>query len=58
MRCASEPLINRRRPVFFEYTLMDGVNDSLDDARRLPELLRGIPAKVNVIPMNPHADAP
>ena len=53
-----EPLIGRRRPVFFEYTLMAGVNDSLEDARRLPALLRGIPAKLNVIPMNPHSDAP
>ena len=52
-----DPLVNRRRPVFFEYTLMAGVNDSLADARRLPELLRGIPAKLNVIPMNPHSDA-
>jgi 23S rRNA (adenine2503-C2)-methyltransferase len=53
-----EPQLNRRRPVFFEYTLMEGVNDSLEDARRMPRLLAGIPAKVNVIPMNPHADAP
>lgn len=53
----SEPLINRRRPVFFEYTLMRDVNDSLADARRLPRLLEGIPAKLNVIPMNPHPDA-
>ena len=53
-----EELISARRPVFFEYTLMEGVNDSEEDARRLPELLRGIPSKVNVIPMNPHADAP
>lgn len=54
----AEPLIGRRRPVFFEYTLMEGVNDSIDDARRLPGLLHGIPSKLNVIPMNPHADAP
>ena len=53
-----EPRINRRRPVFFEYTLMEGVNDSAEDARRLPGLLDGIPSKVNVIPMNPHPDAP
>jgi 23S rRNA (adenine2503-C2)-methyltransferase len=52
-----DPLVNRRRPVFFEYTLMAGINDSVADARRLPALLRGIPAKLNVIPMNPHADA-
>jgi 23S rRNA (adenine2503-C2)-methyltransferase len=53
-----EPRIHRRRPVFFEYTLMEGVNDSIDDAQRLPRLLEGIPCKVNVIPMNPHPDAP
>jgi 23S rRNA (adenine2503-C2)-methyltransferase len=54
----SEELVSVRRPVFFEYTLMKGVNDSVEDARRLPELLRGIPSKLNVIPMNPHPDAP
>lgn len=37
---------------------MEGVNDSLEDARRMPRLIAGIAAKVNVIPMNPHADAP
>ena len=52
-----EPLISKKRPVFFEYTLMKGVNDSVEDARRLPRLLEGIPSKVNVIPMNPHPDA-
>ena len=54
----NEPRINRRRPVFFEYTLMEGINDSVEDARRLPALLSGIPSKLNVIPMNPHEDAP
>ncbi len=48
------PSITRRRPVFFEYTLIDGVNDGLEDARRLPALLAGIPCKLNLIPMNPH----
>ncbi len=52
-----EPLITKKRPVFFEYTLMKDVNDSVADARRLRKLLEGIPAKVNVIPMNPHPDA-
>ena len=47
-----------RRPVFFEYTLIAGVNDSVDDARRLPRLLRGIPSKLNLIPMNPHPASP
>jgi 23S rRNA (adenine2503-C2)-methyltransferase len=44
--------------VFFEYTLIDGVNDALEDARRLPGLLAGIPSKLNLIPMNPHPDSP
>jgi 23S rRNA (adenine2503-C2)-methyltransferase len=50
-----DDLITRRRPVFFEYTLIAGVNDSEEDVRRLPALLRGIPSKVNLFPMNPHA---
>jgi len=50
--------VTRRRPVFFEYTLIAGVNDSVEDARRLPALLAGIPSKVNLIPMNPHPDSP
>jgi 23S rRNA (adenine2503-C2)-methyltransferase len=50
--------LSPRRPVFFEYTLIAGVNDSLEDARRLPALLAGIPSKLNLIPMNPHPDAP
>ena len=54
----ADPHVTVRRPVFFEYTLMRGVNDSLTDARRLPGLLHGIPAKLNLIPMNPHPDAP
>jgi 23S rRNA (adenine2503-C2)-methyltransferase len=49
--------LTRRRPVFFEYTLVAGVNDGVEDARRLAPLLRGIPAKLNVIPMNRHADS-
>ena len=50
----SDPNVTRKRPVFFEYTLLAGVNDSQDDARRLPELLRGIPCKINLIPANSH----
>jgi 23S rRNA (adenine2503-C2)-methyltransferase len=48
----------RRRPIFFEYTLIAGLNDSLEDARRLAPLLRGIPCKLNLIPMNAHPDSP
>jgi len=50
--------LERRRRVTFEYVLLAGINDSLDDARRLPELLRGIPSKVNLIPWNPHPLSP
>ena len=45
------PLAPRQR-VFFEYVLLDGVNDSDDDARELARLLRGVRAKVNLIPFN------
>ncbi|HET6149405.1 MAG TPA: 23S rRNA (adenine(2503)-C(2))-methyltransferase RlmN [Polyangia bacterium] len=48
------PLSHGRR-VTFEYVLLAGVNDSDDDAGRLPRLLRGIPTKVNLIPWNPFA---
>jgi 23S rRNA (adenine2503-C2)-methyltransferase len=45
------PLAPRQR-VFFEYAMLDGVNDSDEEARRLVRLLRGIRAKVNLIPFN------
>ena len=54
----SLPGLSRRHPVFFEYTLIHGKNDSPEDARRLIRVLRGIPAKVNLIPMNAHPDSP
>jgi 23S rRNA (adenine2503-C2)-methyltransferase len=45
--------LERGRRITFEYVMISGINDSLDDARRLPRLLRGIPAKINLIPLNP-----
>ena len=50
----------RRRPtgITFEYVMLDGVNDSDADARELVRLIRGIPAKVNLIPFNPWPGAP
>jgi len=45
------PLAARQR-VFFEYVMLDGVNDGADDARALARLLRGVRAKVNLIPFN------
>jgi 23S rRNA (adenine2503-C2)-methyltransferase len=45
------PLAPRQR-IFFEYVLLDGANDSLEDAGRLARLLQGVRAKVNLIPFN------
>jgi len=45
------PLAHRQH-VFFEYVMLDGVNDNVEDARRLAKLLRGVKAKVNLIPFN------
>jgi 23S rRNA (adenine2503-C2)-methyltransferase len=50
------PLPKRRR-ITIEYTLMEGVNDSDEHADRLISVLRGIPVKVNLIPMNPVAES-
>ncbi len=44
---------NPRQKITFEYVMLDGVNDSLEHARALSKCLRGIPAKVNLIPFNP-----
>jgi 23S rRNA (adenine2503-C2)-methyltransferase len=49
--CRRFPLAKRRR-ITFEYVLLDGVNDTPADARRLASLLRGIQAKVNLLPLN------
>ena len=45
------PLTTRQR-VFFEYVLLDGINDSPEEAQRLAKLLRGVKSKVNLIPFN------
>jgi 23S rRNA (adenine2503-C2)-methyltransferase len=55
--CRAFPARNGRR-ITFEYVLLDGVNDTLEDARRLAGLLRGIPAKVNLIPYNANPGLP
>ena len=49
--CRRFPL-KRRNRITFEYVLLAGVNDSIEDARRLSALLDGIKAKVNLIPLN------
>ncbi|MCF8060931.1 MAG: 23S rRNA (adenine(2503)-C(2))-methyltransferase RlmN [Deltaproteobacteria bacterium] len=51
--CRAFPLPNRRM-ITFEYILIRDINDRETDARRLVRLLRGLRAKINLIPLNPH----
>jgi 23S rRNA (adenine2503-C2)-methyltransferase len=51
--CRAYPGSSNARRITFEYVMLKGVNDSLDDARLLVKLLKGIPAKINLIPFNP-----
>ena len=51
--CRAYPGLSNARRITFEYVMLKGVNDSLDDARELVRLLKGIPAKINLIPFNP-----
>jgi 23S rRNA (adenine2503-C2)-methyltransferase len=51
--CRDYPTLTNARRITFEYVMLKGVNDSLDDAKGLVKLLRGIPAKINLIPFNP-----
>jgi 23S rRNA (adenine2503-C2)-methyltransferase len=46
---------NRKHRITFEYVLLKGVNDSLEDARKTAKLLRGTSCKINLIPYNPNA---
>lgn len=53
--CRALPLPGHKR-ITFEYVMMAGFNDSLDDAHRLVKLMRGIRSKVNLIPYNENPD--
>jgi 23S rRNA (adenine2503-C2)-methyltransferase len=55
--CRRFPLTKRRR-ITFEYVLLEGVNDQVEDARRLVRLLAGVKAKVNLIALNPAPGIP
>ena len=56
--CRAYPGVTNARRITFEYVMLKGVNDSLADARELVRLLKGIPAKINLIPFNPWPGAP
>ncbi len=54
----ADAVSNPRRDHFIEYVLFDGVNDTPADAARLVQLLRGVRARVNLIPYNPYTAGP
>ncbi len=56
--CRDYPGASNARRITFEYVMLKGVNDSLADARELVKIIRGIPAKINLIPFNPWPGAP
>ena len=51
--CRNYPGLSNAKRITFEYVMLKGVNDSIDDAKALVRLLKGIPAKINLIPFNP-----
>ena len=51
--CRNYPGVSNAKRITFEYVMLKGVNDSIDDAKALVRLLKGIPAKINLIPFNP-----
>ena len=52
------PKVSNSERITFEYVMLKGVNDTDEDAHRLVGLIKGIPAKVNLIPFNPWPGAP
>jgi 23S rRNA (adenine2503-C2)-methyltransferase len=51
--CRDYPGLSNARRITFEYVMLKGVNDGLADAKAMVKLLKGIPAKINLIPFNP-----
>jgi 23S rRNA (adenine2503-C2)-methyltransferase len=56
--CRAYPGLSNARRITFEYVMLKGVNDSMADAKELVKVIRGIPAKINLIPFNPWPGAP
>ena len=56
--CRDYPGASNARRITFEYVMLKGVNDTLADAKELVRLLKGIPAKINLIPLNAWPGAP
>jgi 23S rRNA (adenine2503-C2)-methyltransferase len=51
--CRDYPGASNAKRITFEYVMLKGVNDSIEEAKALVRLLKGIPAKINLIPFNP-----
>jgi 23S rRNA (adenine2503-C2)-methyltransferase len=56
--CRNYPGLSNARRITFEYVMLKGINDSIEDAKSLVRLLKGIPAKINLIPFNPWPGSP
>jgi 23S rRNA (adenine2503-C2)-methyltransferase len=56
--CRAYPGLSNAKRITFEYVMLKGINDSLAEARELVRLLKGIPAKINLIPFNPWPGSP
>jgi 23S rRNA (adenine2503-C2)-methyltransferase len=56
--CRDYPGAKNAKRITFEYVMLKGINDSPAEAKELVRLIRGIPAKVNLIPFNPWPDSP
>jgi len=56
--CRAYPGLGNARRITFEYVMLKGVNDTDAEARELVRLLKGVPAKINLIPFNPWPGAP
>ena len=56
--CRDYPGASNARRITFEYVMLKGVNNSAEEARELVRLLKGVPAKINLIPFNPWPGAP
>lgn len=58
IRCLEQYPLKKGRRITIEYVLLQGINDSMEDARRLSKLLANFPSKINLIPFNPHPGSP
>lgn len=56
--CRDYPGASNARRITFEYVMLKGINDSPAEARELVRLLKGLPAKINLIPFNPWPGSP